>query len=271
VERPEIGAKRIGVRWLGAAGFEIRTSGRTLLIDPYLTRAPLGTVAFGRLEPDHGVLASVEADLILIGHSHYDHLLDAPAISARTGASIIASNDACLLAASLDAKSRCLVAPIARRFFHRGFELTAIPAAHGETIFGVPIDGTNDRPLSGPPHVTQMRKGEVYVWIVRAAGMTIVHASTAGLPRDPLALAKHAPEGADVLLLALALRDNAPGYARHLIDMLRPKVIIPHHTGLEVGELTDDVDEAFLELAAEEGSRVRIPRPFETMVLERAE
>jgi L-ascorbate metabolism protein UlaG (beta-lactamase superfamily) len=270
-ERPPIGAGRIALRWLGAAGFEIRTAGRTLLVDPYLTRAPVSTILFGRLEPDREVLEKLDADLILIGHSHFDHLLDAPAISARTGASIVASKDACIVAHGLDPKSRCLAAPIARRFFHRGFELTAIPQAHGETLFGVPLDGTNDRPPPRTPHAFELRKGEPLLWIVRAAGVTIVHASTAGLPHDPLALKRHAPDGADVLLLAVALRENTPGYTRHLIDMLRPKVIVPHHGGLEAGTLEDEVDEAFLALAKEEGDRVRIPRPFEPMIFGRSE
>lgn len=259
----------IGIRWLGTAGFEIRTPDRTLLIDPYLTRAPIMTLLFGHLEPDRAALAALDADLILIGHSHFDHLLDAPAISARTGAPILASSDACVIATSLD-RARCLAAPIERRFRRDGFELTAIRASHGETLIGVPIDGTNDRPITRTPHVLEMRTGPVLIWVVRTGGVTIVHASTAGLPIDPLAFRKHVPEGADVLLLALALRDNSPGYTRHLIDALDPKVIIPHHPGLETDTLADpiheELQETFEQFRKEEGERVQIPRPFQTIV-----
>ena len=46
------------------------------------------------LVPDAAAIAArvpPRADLIVVGHSHYDHLLDAPSIALRTGAKLMGS------------------------------------------------------------------------------------------------------------------------------------------------------------------------------------
>lgn len=273
-ERPRLEQNDVAIRWLGAAGFSIETaSGRTILIDPYLTRADVMTLGLGRLEPDRPLLerAVPRADLILIGHSHFDHLLDAPAISVRTGAPILASADACRVARRLEREARCQAVRPSLRFARDGVELVALPSAHGKTLVGVLMDGDNRHLPDGPPHMMDLRTGDTFTWVIRVQGVTIVHVSTAGLPMDPLALEKHVPGGADVLLVALALRENTPGYPRHLIDVLKPRVIIPHHATLPAFTLTDplpeEVTEIFEAFAKEEGARVHIPRPFEPMMI----
>jgi L-ascorbate metabolism protein UlaG (beta-lactamase superfamily) len=245
-------ASQFFLAWLGAAGFELGTPSGTLLIDPHLTETSGPGLLFGRLAPDRGALAKVDADLILVSHGHFEHLLDAPAISARTHAPIYASFDACRVARAIDPKSIC--SPIAAnvRYQKDGFDVQAIPCAHGEMLLGVPLGGPS-HPRSRYPHAAEMRAGPSFIWVIRTGGRTIVYSGTAGMPHDPLALQKLVPEGADVLLLALEQHEHSPGYARHLIDMLRPRLIIPHHGTLE------DLD-AF---AQQEGARVRVPQRLE--------
>lgn len=276
-DRPAIEAGTIAIRWLGAAGFEIRSRNGSVLIDPYLTRASLGTLALGRLEPDREMIdrAGLEADLILVSHSHFDHLLDAPLLSVRTGAPILASLDACRIAKRLEPGARCTAVRSDLEFRSGAWDLTSIAAHHGEiTILGVPIDGKNDGLIPEHPHMIDMRTGPTSIWALAVDGIVIVHVATAGLPIDPTALSKHLPRGADVLLIALALRDNTPGYARHLIDVLDPDLIVPHHAGLETDTLADPIDddqrETFEAFRREEGDRVRIPRPFEPITFTRA-
>src|SRR5262249_42214915 len=86
-------AARVRVRWLGTAGFAIEHDGWTVLLDPYLTRAPLSRCIFRRLEPDEAAAAkhTPRADAIVLGHTHFDHALDAPLIARRTGASVYGS------------------------------------------------------------------------------------------------------------------------------------------------------------------------------------
>jgi len=66
--------------YLGVAGWQLEADGHTLLLDPYFSRPDLD----GPVVPDAAAIAArtpPRVDAILIGHSHVDHLLDAPTIA----------------------------------------------------------------------------------------------------------------------------------------------------------------------------------------------
>jgi len=87
-------------RWLGVAGFELRSAGDTLLIDPFLTRPPVFKLVFGRTRPNGALLRKhlPRAEYILVSHSHYDHLLDVVEIAGYTGAVVFGSEHTCSIA-----------------------------------------------------------------------------------------------------------------------------------------------------------------------------
>src|SRR5258708_1333721 len=70
------------LRYLGRANYEVDYRGKVFLLDAYYdnSRPPFGE-PFGIKESD-----ITKADVILVGHTHGDHFLDAPAIAKRTGA-----------------------------------------------------------------------------------------------------------------------------------------------------------------------------------------
>lgn len=94
----------IHLKYFGTAGWEITDGEITVLIDPYITRAKLGT---GPGVSDKDTRKTVlrddifvsdtllidslitKADFILVHHSHFDHLADVPYIAKKTGAKII--------------------------------------------------------------------------------------------------------------------------------------------------------------------------------------
>src|SRR5438105_8693370 len=76
----------IAFTYLGVAGWQIEGANKLVLTDPYLSRpanpdAPLvpDVVAIAAHAPARG-------DLVVVDHPHYDHLLDAPTVTLRTGA-----------------------------------------------------------------------------------------------------------------------------------------------------------------------------------------
>ena len=71
--------------WYGCATFSLRTAGLTIFLDAYIDR-PAGAQGTGLSASD-----ITEADYILVGHSHFDHLWGAERILANTDATLIAS------------------------------------------------------------------------------------------------------------------------------------------------------------------------------------
>src|SRR5258708_21557139 len=73
----------LAVRWTGFSNFELAYNGKIILLDAYFDR--------GSNYPPLGFAARdvTRADVILIGHGHFDHMSDAASVSIRTGATIV--------------------------------------------------------------------------------------------------------------------------------------------------------------------------------------
>ncbi|WP_419841032.1 MBL fold metallo-hydrolase [Candidatus Poriferisodalis sp.] len=79
--------------WYGCATFRLRTAGLTVFLDAYIDRA--SNAAGPGLSADD----VNEADWVLVGHSHFDHLYGAERILANTDATLIASYESVRLMA----------------------------------------------------------------------------------------------------------------------------------------------------------------------------
>src|SRR5262245_13029100 len=79
------------IEWLGVSGYQLAFEGRSIFIDPFVSRIPLMTLLLGREAlPDAATLDRFIAPRgmvagILVGHTHWDHAVDAPALAARYG------------------------------------------------------------------------------------------------------------------------------------------------------------------------------------------
>ena len=78
------------IRWLGTFGYEISDAQTTILIDPFITRPKpaelLKPIVIDTSAVQHYLLSTVDLNklaVILVTHSHYDHLEDVPYILAQ--------------------------------------------------------------------------------------------------------------------------------------------------------------------------------------------
>ncbi len=73
----------LAIRWTGYSNFELAYNGQIILLDAYFDRGstylPLGFKAAD----------ITKANVILIGHAHFDHMSDAASVAARTGATVV--------------------------------------------------------------------------------------------------------------------------------------------------------------------------------------
>jgi L-ascorbate metabolism protein UlaG (beta-lactamase superfamily) len=73
----------ISLRWLGCACFELVYRNQIILLDTWYDRPLCRDIG---LTPQQ----VTKANLIVIGHAHFDHIADAASIALRTGATVIA-------------------------------------------------------------------------------------------------------------------------------------------------------------------------------------
>jgi len=77
--------RTLAVRWTGYSNFELAFNEQIILLDAYFDR--------GSTYPPLGFTAADvrRADVILLGHGHFDHMSDAAAVAGKTGAVVVAA------------------------------------------------------------------------------------------------------------------------------------------------------------------------------------
>lgn len=108
-------AGAVEIRYLGASGLSIRRGADRLLTAPFFSNPGRWRVAFGHVAPDETRFPDDVRELmrgaaaVLVGHAHYDHLMDLPALARLLPESAaIYGNDTVkhILAAAPDMRQR---------------------------------------------------------------------------------------------------------------------------------------------------------------------
>ena len=218
----------VELTYLGTAGFVLRAHGRTLLLDPYVSRLGIEKLLRGPLVPDADVVTRLfpQADDVLVGHAHYDHVLDAPLICQHTGARLIGSRAVCMVGRAAGLPNAQLVSTAGREDLESGaLTIRGLPSKHGKVFMGrVLFPGDITEPPPWPPRIGDLKHGLVLNWLVRAGRFTMVHVDSADYVREEL-------EGlrADVVCLCAAGRRYRENYVQEIVHALRPRWVIPCH------------------------------------------
>lgn len=239
---PAAAEPALRLRWLGTAGFSIEAGDSVLLHDPYLSRRGLLRLLLRRYEPDAEVLSPLldpdgpvpelaRAGLVLIGHSHWDHLGDAAWLARRTGATLVGSGTSVAIARGYGlAPDRGRRAAFGERLREGPFEIRVIESRHAPVLFGrVPLEGRIETPPDGPIHALSFVLGDARSYLIRhvPSGARIYLTSSAAVYGPALDALR--AEGVQVDVLLAAIQGREPGYARALVAALRPRRVVPHH------------------------------------------
>lgn len=219
--------KGLTLTWLGTAGFRLAYEGTVLWIDPYLTRLPLGDLVRRRAVPsDPAMIAKYvdKADAILVGHTHFDHALDVPAIAKATGATAYGSAS---LAHLMQLHGQTSVIAEPHRDYRVGpFRFHFVPSIHSKLQLGLGI------PYSGEvtcDHVDELNPqaykcGQVFGLFIEVAGHRFYHQGSADLIETEIK-----DRDIDVFLCGISGRRFTRDYASRIIRELSPTVIVPTH------------------------------------------
>lgn len=219
----------LALQWLGTAGFRVVSRGHHLWLDPHLSRHSPLELTTSRIAPK---LANIQRDVdrahaVMVGHSHFDHALDAPAIAMLHGARVYGAEDTLNWCRGYGVPANQLVRMEGRgESYDEGpFRLRPVRSQHSPFLAGrVPFPGPIARPLPGPAPVWSWRVGQVFGLYVQGEGPSVYHVGSADLIEVEMLGIQ-----ADVVLCCTIGRHSVKNFTQRVVKALRPKWIVPCH------------------------------------------
>jgi len=213
---------KVEVQYLGHSAFKLTSvSGKVIVIDPMLTQNPKGTEFTKNLDN----LGKV--DLVLVTHTHFDHLGDAAEIAKRNKVPIFATtalNRALVSVGAIpgeltsSANKGGRVSPLGP-----GITITMTHAEHtSELSWKNSATGNVDTHFGGEP---------VGFVIEFENGFKLYHAGDTGLFGDMKLIGEHYKPDLVMLPIGGHFTMNPQDAAVAVRDYLRPKYAVPMHYG----------------------------------------
>ena len=216
------------IQWLGTAGFRLTYEGVTVVTDPYLTRATFNQVAFRKtLAPDPALVEKLlpKVDAVVVGHTHFDHVVDVPVLAQR-GATVYGSQSVQHLLGLYGLQDKAVVAEPYQVYEVGPFRITFVPSVHSKLVLGlkVPYEGEitceHLEGLTGPNY----KCGQVWGIHIEVAGTSFYHQGSCNLIDDAV---KHS--NIDVFLAGIAGRGFTERYWERILGKLEPRLVVAHH------------------------------------------
>lgn len=222
------------VTFLGVSSLLFDDGDTAILIDGFFTRPDKATVLAGSIAPDPARIASAlqragieHLAAVIVAHSHYDHVMDAPEVARRTGALVVGSESTANVARGWGvAEDRIRIVHSGDELQFGRFHLTLTASRHAPTGF---TGGRISEPLVPPVHASRYEEGESYSLLIAHDGKSILVQSSAGF----VAGALHGQK-ADVAFLgigALGKQGEAfrQDYWRETVATVSARRVIPIH------------------------------------------
>jgi len=220
-------AEQVELLWLGHATTRITsTTGKVIVIDPYLTKNPKAPQQYRDLK------ALGRVDLILITHGHLDHTADLGELARLTGATVVANYELVLNLGKLGVididniihmNKGGTVAPLGR-----GIKVHMVPAEHGSSV-----DLLNlglQKPDSNSPRFIAGGVPVGYV-VELENGFKIYHSGDTYVFGDMALINKFYQP--DLALVCIGGHFTmGPEHAAYAVrELIKPKQVIPIHYG----------------------------------------
>ncbi|HWF54991.1 MAG TPA: MBL fold metallo-hydrolase [Solirubrobacteraceae bacterium] len=222
----------LSVQWLGVSGYRMTFEGHDLFVDPYVSRVPLRSVLARRPAlPDPALIeryigGSERPVGVLVGHTHFDHAVDAPAIAKRLRCPAYGSDSLAALMRLHGAGELAVEVEPYRSYELGPFTVSFTPSLHSKLLLGlaVPFDGQLSCEQLDALTPGAYRCGAVYGIRIEVAGISFYHQGSANLIDDAIR-----GEPVDVFLAGVAGRGFTPHYWTRVLRALQPRTVVPTH------------------------------------------
>ena len=215
--------------WIGTAGFRLAYQGTVVWIDPYVTRLPMSALVLRHVvrASAHSIDQWVDrADAVLVGHTHFDHALDVPAIAQRFGCKVYGSQSLRNLMGLHGVAEQAVVVEPKRDYEVGPFRFHFVPSLHSKLQLGLRV------PYSGEltcEHVDELvpqayKCGQVWGLAIEVAGVRLYHQGSADILEEEVI-----DRGVDFFLCGISGRRFTPHYLERAVRALDPKAIIATH------------------------------------------
>lgn len=283
-------AADLRLRYLGAAGWEMRSGDTVVLVDPYISRVPYGSARGGpgqkvfgmsdEIQPDTALIDSIieRADYILVQHAHPDHIFDVPYIARKTGAKVLASASASsILRASGVPEEQILTIGGGEDYQFGDLSIRVVPSLHsaldGKQYFD-PRRHPHD--LEGPVTLAHLIEGGSFMYLCRFEGhevltmgsMNFIEREIQGLQPDVL-LAGAGSSRSEIHRYTERLLAGT-GYPGIVFATHWDNFFVPYDDEAALASARREKADPFVEeaRAASPGSSIRIPRHLEWIRIE---
>lgn len=238
------GPGSVTLRWWGNNGWEIRLpGGKTVLIDPWLTRFHTGTYTEAGADPDTPITVDtalidryvdsgeLRADHILVTHGHYDHLTDVPYLARKTGATVLGTETHLNLMAALGAPEDQLAIATGGEYLRfDGYTIRVLRSLHSASGARAEVAFAGTRPGLGagkPPEPKVIRdlvEGGTLAYEVAGGGVRVLNFGGSNYIESELSGLRP-----DVLLLPAGGGKITDYVARLLQVTGNPRYVLPTH------------------------------------------
>ena len=257
VEPSPTGGEGVRLVYLGTGGWIFEHDGAQILAGPLFSNPDFWRTGVGPIEPDTAVIDRYmsrfdvsDAGAILVGHAHYDHLMDVPRVARRhaPAARILGSRTILnTLGTWSELMHRVEVMDTLAgdeaepgRWFYVGstVRVMALRSLHGSHFDGLTFYvGTVDEPRAeAPGAATEWVDGETYAFLVDfldASGDVVfriyyqdaVAPPPWGLAPDPVITARRV----DAAILVPAVFEEVPWHPETIVRNLSPRRVLLGH------------------------------------------
>lgn len=222
----------IELEWLGVAGYRMTYEGRSLITDPYFSRCSFSDLVRRRPAlPDIGLIDRYlpnpgEIVGVLVGHTHFDHAVDAPAIARKFGCKAYGSDSLVNLMAAHGLAGQAVEVTPHKPIELGPFTVTFVPSVHSKLLLGLAV------PYAGELTCEQLdglcpsayKCGQVWGIRIEVAGTSFYHQGSADLIDS-----EDLGGPVDYMLAGIAGRNFTSDYWERILPKLDPGVVVPSH------------------------------------------